>query len=1358
MSERAERHRVPPATRAALLAFALIAAAAAPAAAQRLPFTRYTADDGLAATQVWDLLEDSRGYLWVATTWGLCRWDGERFDTFAPPEGLPSPTVRSLLEDRRGRIWIGTNNGLAVYDGTRIEALTAPGGPPPGAIWASEVDREGRLWFGSERGLVLFDGHRFRSFTTADGLASNYVYALHAAADGGLWIGSRGGGVTRCELARDGALERCRTWDAGSALGAGSVRAIAEDERGAIYLATRGGGLAVYADGELRRRAPIGGLGSDDLYALLVNRAGELVIGSADAGVTTCALPELGHCQRWREPNGLPDDGVRVLLEDREGTLWIGTEGGLASLHRRDLWSYGEPEGLPDGHVYALAADPGGGLWVGTFGGLAHLELGVHGEPTVEITKRAQGLPHDWIWALAPTAPGEVWVGTELGLCRWRRGASGCRFYTRAQGLPSDYVLGLHLDRRGDLWIGTPEGVARLADARQRGAREVAAFTREDGLAFNRSYAFAEDATGRLWVAHGEGLSWFDGTRFHAVGAAPGLASEAVRALGVDSAGDLWAGGYGFVARLIGIAADGPRFEHHPVGVEGEGALVLTIADDGRGHLLLGSNRGVLLYDPRVGGGEVLARFDRDAGAIATEVSHSSAFAERFAGRVWFGFKGGLMGFPTGLELSPEAPPALAFESLEAARGGVYRAPFSAVDTMAGRTLWLGRDAIELPPGARQLRATVRALTFRRERGMRFQFRLDGSDQDWLPAQDEPFRDFSNVDPGRHVVRARIAAGETAWGVPVELAFTIRPRLWEAAWFRALAALAAAATLLGMAGFHTRSVARRARELERKVAERTDDLARYARALAEHLTALDRGNELVRETDRQRRDLLAQLSHEVRTPLTSILGFSELLESAATPRLTGRELRYLANVRESGNHLLRLVNNLLDQAKLDAGRMEVHLERVDLAAVVASVVSLMEGFAVVREVRLEARPEGDLPPVEVDLAKLRQVLLNLLSNAIKFSPVGGLVVVEARALEADANPLGAPAFELAVRDGGPGIRAEDLPAIFEPFRQLDERREGLPGTGLGLPIARQLARLMGGDIRVDSAVGKGSVFRVLLPQTAASPAPNENPAAPPSGGRPRVLIVEPERAGFGVLARDLELGGFLAVRAPDVEEARRMMPELRPVAVAIDLDPARPEGWRAAASLERELLRQSAPLVLVARGDAGRQGWAIGFDRVLPAGAGVEDLVDALRAATEPGAPEHAPRGVLLMGGAAASAARRRALAEAGFAPIFAADALAASAALDHDRPAAVVFDAGDPMAGGFSLLRRAQAEGPGRAVCWLLITPEELSARARRLYTEEVEGAPEPAAAALATAVADAAERHARRRRPAAPAAPSAG
>jgi len=1352
MRERGERHRVPPALRAGLAA-CLLALAGPPADAQQLPFNRYTADDGLAATQVWDVLQDRRGYLWAATTWGLCRWDGERFTTLSVPEGLPSPNTRSLLEDEIGRLWIGTNNGLAVFDGRRIEVPADLGGLPRSAVWAAERDGAGRLWFGTESGLLLHDGRGFRGYGPEAGLPDRYVYALHAARDGALWVGTRGAGAARCELAADGGLGACRSFGA-EALGHGVVRAIVEDERGRIFLATRGAGVAVYESGRFTHLGAADGLPSEDVYALLVDSADELLVGTADAGIAVCPLSALGDCRSWREANGLPDDGVRVLAEDHEKAIWIGTEGGLASIARRDIWSYGEAEGLPDAQVYALAADPAGGLWVGTFHGLAELRLGPAGEPKVAAYRRAQGLPADWVWALAAPRAGEVWVGTEEGLCRMGEGSAVCReTYRRAQGLPSDYIYGLYLDRAGDLWIGTTNGLARLRGATAPGPRPVEAYSTSDGLAANRSYAMLEDGEGRLWIAHGEGLSWWTGARFRAVDPSPGLPIPAVRSLGVDRHGRLWVGGFGHVTRLVEMGKGGPRFERFPVAAEGEAALVLAISEDAHGHLLLGTNRGVLVFDPAAQGGrgETVARFHRDGGQIATEVSHSSAFARDRTGRTWFGFKGGLTGFPPGVEETLPRGPMLAIERLESTRGQVYSAPFSAAESGA-RTLWLGRDAPRFPPGDRSLRITARALTLQREGGVRYQFRLDGLDEDWPPPQTEAFRDFTNLGPGRHLVRARTAVGEGSWGPPIEIAFEIRPTLWQTPLARIGGALAALGLLAAVVAWRTSAVERRTRELERQVADRTDDLARYARALAEHLSALDRGNQLVRETDRQRRDLLAQLSHEVRTPLTSILGFSELLESAAAPRLTARELRYLANVRESGNHLLRLVNNLLDQAKLDAGRMQVHREQVDLAAMVASVVSLMEGFAVVREVRLEARPEGGLPAVEVDLAKLRQVLLNLLSNAIKFSPAGGVVAVEARGVEAGANPLGVPAFELAVRDTGPGIRAEDLPAIFEPFRRLDERSEGQPGTGLGLPIARQLTRLMGGDLEVDSVVGKGSVFRVLLPRTATARPPETGPAERESGDRPRVLIVEPDRAGFGELARDLELGGFLAVRAPDVEEARRMVPELRPVAVALDLDPARPEGWRAAAGLERELVRTRAPLVLVARTLAGRQGWALGFDRVLPANVDVGELVDAVAAFTGQTPPAGGQGGVLLVGGATAAAERRRrGLADAGFEAIVAADAFAARSAFARDRPRAVVVDAAEPLAGGFALLRSVQADRRDGALAWILIAPEELSAPVRRLYTAEVESAPEPAGAALATAVADAAERRARRARGAA-------
>ena len=226
------------------------------------------------------------------------------------------------------------------------------------------------------------------------------------------------------------------------------------------------------------------------------------------------------------------------------------------------------------------------------------------------------------------------------------------------------------------------------------------------------------------------------------------------------------------------------------------------------------------------------------------------------------------------------------------------------------------------------------------------------------------------------------------------------------------------------------------------------------------------------ESNRLKSDFLATMSHELRTPLNSVLGFSDLLLS--NPQLPEKMRRWAGNIQTSGKQLLALINDLLDLAKIEAGKMEVKPEPVSLAELADGQLTMHRPLAEKKNIDLRAVVEPDLPPARQDAGKLRQILSNLLSNAIKFTPEGGRVQLRAEAAGAD--------LVLTVTDTGVGIAPENQELVFEKFRQAaSPMTREYEGTGLGLSIVRELSKLLGGDVTLKSEVGRGSTFTVRLP-------------------------------------------------------------------------------------------------------------------------------------------------------------------------------------------------------------------------------------------------------------------------------------
>jgi signal transduction histidine kinase len=239
------------------------------------------------------------------------------------------------------------------------------------------------------------------------------------------------------------------------------------------------------------------------------------------------------------------------------------------------------------------------------------------------------------------------------------------------------------------------------------------------------------------------------------------------------------------------------------------------------------------------------------------------------------------------------------------------------------------------------------------------------------------------------------------------------------------------------------------------------------------------------ESSRLKNEFIASVSHELRTPLNSIIGFAELLEGMSIETKEGREkrIRYLRNILTSGNSLLNMINELLDMAKIEAGRMEVNLESTSVEDLLEGLSGIMRPQAKAVDVILELQIDVDLPPLQTDPGKLQQILYNYLSNAIKFAPSDSVVIISANqvTLKDDSTSV-----NISIRDRGPGIPEDMMDMVFEKFRQIDatHTREHA-GTGLGLAICRELADLIHASLSVESTVGEGATFYVQIPEIFA---------------------------------------------------------------------------------------------------------------------------------------------------------------------------------------------------------------------------------------------------------------------------------
>jgi signal transduction histidine kinase/DNA-binding response OmpR family regulator/HAMP domain-containing protein len=460
---------------------------------------------------------------------------------------------------------------------------------------------------------------------------------------------------------------------------------------------------------------------------------------------------------------------------------------------------------------------------------------------------------------------------------------------------------------------------------------------------------------------------------------------------------------------------------------------------------------------------------------------------------------------------------------------------------------------------------------------------------------------------------------------------------------------------------------------------------------------------------------LANMSHELRTPMNAIIGVGEMLLEDTHDLGRDDQVEPLERILRAARHLLALINDILDLSKIEAGKMELHLEAFPIASLVAEVMETLRPMAAANGNRLEIPGDGDAGIMYADPTRVRQALLNLASNAVKFTSGGVVSITASRVAGPDGDVV-----ELRVADSGIGMTPEQVGRLFQEFTQADAsttRKYG--GTGLGLAISRRFCRMMGGDITVQSEPGRGSIFTIRLPAVVAARDAERTPStavAPAPSGTVAdrdlrlVLVIDDDSTVRELMTRHLEREGFTVLTAADGAEGLARARERHPAAITLDVMMPGLDGWTVLAALKGDPTLADIPVVLVTIVDEKHRGYALGAVEYMVKPIDHDALATLLR--TLCGDTGHV---LVVDDDEATRGMMRRALTDHGWKVDEAVHGRAALAWLAHARPDAIVLDLMMPEMDGFELVAQLRRRPEWRGLPVVVVTAMDLSETDRR-------------------------------------------
>jgi signal transduction histidine kinase/ligand-binding sensor domain-containing protein len=905
-----------------------------------------------------------------------------RFDSWTTENGLPHKAVHALLQTRDGYLWLATTDGLVRFDGLQFTIFDTTGGRgfKSNRCWSLFEDRRGDLWVGTEdTGVMRYRDGRFTTYTTADGLPQNSVRMICETAAGDLIVLTDGGAAHWRETHFVPYLDNLKlppSWNildqlggiwysAGNSirratpqgttayplhqnLGPADIASTFHDRQGGIWFNTKETGfgaaqrgLYYLKDGKTTIYTQKDGLAPTAIKCFYEDREGNLWMGTLESGLLRLRD---GHFTRYTTADGLSSNHITTIYQDREGVIWIGTlDNGFNRISRKIITTYSTANGLAVDNTYPIYEDAAGVMWVGGWSGLTKIE---NGKFTHYADKDGLIGLH---MSLFKDREGTLWIGSFTALTRMRDGRfelmSGLERIHKIN-LPDSATMAIHQDREGHLWFGTVAGLVRYRD----GATTL--YTTNDGLPDKFIQTIYESRDGTLWIGTRSGLARFDGGRFVAITEAEGLSGARVRSLYEDDEGVLWIGTYdgGLMRMKHG------QFTRYTIkdGLFNNGAF--QILEDHRGNLWMSCNKGIYFVNK-----QELNDFAADKIHSITSISYDKkdgmldeecnggmqpAGCRARDGRLWFPTqKGVAVVDPEAVPRNAVPPPVMIEEFL------IQRQPVEFGEMM------------EITPDKNDFEIHYTGLSFIKSEYVKFRYQLVGLDRDWIDAGTRRAVYYSHLPPGDYTFRVIAANSDGVWNMAgAEIRIRCLPPFYRTWWFMTMAITVVATGVLlayrrrilqlqrdqlAQEAFSRRLIESQEQERKRIAAELHDSLgqnlliiknrALLGRVVLEKNGAVGEQFDEISESASQAIDEVREIAYNLRPHHLDRLGLTKTLEIMIDRAAAASSISFTSRIddldgalsKPSESNLYRIVqeciNNILRHSQ--ATESEIDIQR-----------------------------------------------------------------------------------------------------------------------------------------------------------------------------------------------------------------------------------------------------------------------------------------------------------------------------------------------------------------------------------------------------------------------------------------------